>query len=426
MGEYRELKREIDRLIGHINGRFATPGWVPVNYINRSFGSRDLAAYYRAADVALVTPIKDGMNLVAKEFCAASVAGRGVLVLSEFAGAAAELSGGALIVNPHDTKGIADAVHRGLHMPAEEQRKRLEKLRRTIESGDVHAWAAGFVAAARSGTVRLRRPEAVLTEWPGFRSDRLLLSLDYDGTLVPIRPLPGMAAPTREIVSLLDGLAALPGVTLLVMSGRALAELDLWFPNPEIVLVGGHGASWRRGGTSDLLLAPTWLFDVLAECRERLAPVLKSVPGSLLEDKGTSIALHYRLVEGPARRRLVAALRSEIRDIVAERPGLEPLEGRAVIELRLAGVDKGAAFEHVRKDLALESVPALVIGDDHTDEDAFDVLSERDLALHVGVRPTRARYALKDVGAVGELLRQFARSRGGAPAAAADPAGRRA
>jgi hypothetical protein len=244
--EYRELKREIDGLIGQINGTYATPSWVPVNYLNRSFLERDLAAYYRAADVALVTPIKDGMNLVAKEFCAASVAGKGVLVLSEFAGAAAELSSGALIVNPHDTRGVADALHRAITMPAAEQEARLVKLRRTIREHDVHRWAANFLAAARGGTGRLREPEAILDEWTGWRAENLLVSLDYDGTLVPIRPLPGMAAPTPAIEALLAKIAALPGVTLALSSGRSLAELDTWFPNPAIVLVGGHG----RGGSS--------------------------------------------------------------------------------------------------------------------------------------------------------------------------------
>lgn len=411
--EYRELKREIDELIGRINGTFATPSWVPVNYLNRSFSESDLAAYYRAADVALVTPVKDGMNLVAKEFCAASVAGRGVLVLSEFAGAAAELAPGALIVNPHDAAGTAEAIHRALSMPPEEQEKRLFRLRRTIRDNDVHRWAELFLAAARDGTARLRSPEAILEEWDGWKADRLLLSLDYDGTLVPIRPLPGMAAPASETLDLVRDLAALPGVSLVLSSGRALAELDVWFPDPAIVLIAGHGAAWRRGGKDELLLAPSWLAETLDGCRQRLQALIDSSPGALLEDKGTSIAVHYRLVEGTARRGLVAAVRAETRRLLAERPGLRRIEGRSVVEIGLSGVDKGTAFRHARAALGLEEAPALVLGDDETDEDAFSTILPGDLAVHVGARPTRARFALKDVGAARDLLARIAAGRAG-------------
>src|SRR6185369_9815208 len=112
--EYTDLKLRIEMLVSKINGEYGVPGWVPVQYFHRSVSRKELITLYRAADVAVVTPLKDGMNLVAKEFCAARVDSKGVLVLSEFAGAAAELKCGALLVNPHDTDVVASVIRKAL------------------------------------------------------------------------------------------------------------------------------------------------------------------------------------------------------------------------------------------------------------------------------------------------------------------------
>ena len=115
--EYHRLRVEIEQLVGRINGRFARPGaWVPIWYEYRSLSRLELLAYYRAADIGLITPLKDGMNLVAKEYCTCSIEEDSVLILSEFAGAAAQLYRGALLVNPYDIEGVADAIHRAFHM----------------------------------------------------------------------------------------------------------------------------------------------------------------------------------------------------------------------------------------------------------------------------------------------------------------------
>lgn len=146
---YRELKTEIERLVGQINGSFVRPGgWVPVWYVYRSLSRRDLLAYYRAADIALVTPLKDGMNLVAKEYCACSIEEDCVLILSEFAGAAAQLSRGAVLVNPYDIEGVADAIRRACTMERRERRARMLRMRRSIREHDVFQWVASFLQAA--------------------------------------------------------------------------------------------------------------------------------------------------------------------------------------------------------------------------------------------------------------------------------------
>jgi trehalose 6-phosphate synthase/phosphatase len=145
--EYKELRREVELLVSQINGEFTEGGWVPIHYMHRNLTRKQLLSYYRAADIALITSLKDGMNLVAKEFCAAQVEEHGVVVISEFAGATAELKHGALVVNPHDLAGIAEAIHRACIMPIEERRSRMRLLRDVVRTYNIQVWAESFLAS---------------------------------------------------------------------------------------------------------------------------------------------------------------------------------------------------------------------------------------------------------------------------------------
>jgi trehalose 6-phosphate synthase len=145
---YKELRREVELLVSQINGEFTEAGWVPIHYMHRSLTRKQLLTYYRAADILLVTSLKDGMNLVAKEFCAAQVDERGVVIVSEFTGAAAELQHGAIVINPYDLAGIAEAIHRACVMPVEEKRSRMRLLRDIVRTYNVQSWADAFLSAA--------------------------------------------------------------------------------------------------------------------------------------------------------------------------------------------------------------------------------------------------------------------------------------
>ena len=146
--EYNFLKREIERLVGRINGRFTRPGWTPIHFIYRSLTRTELLAFYRTCEIALITPLKDGMNLVAKEFCACSVEEESVLILSEFAGAAAQLQRGAILVNPYDLDTVADAIYQSITMDGEEKRRRMRLMRRSIRENTVFRWVDSFLKAA--------------------------------------------------------------------------------------------------------------------------------------------------------------------------------------------------------------------------------------------------------------------------------------
>jgi trehalose 6-phosphate synthase/phosphatase len=151
--EYQHLKDEIDRLIGNVGGRFSQAGWSPIQYLFRRLTEKELLAYYRACDVALITPLKDGMNLVAKEYCACSLEDNGVLILSEFAGAAAQLRSGAIIVNPFDIEEVAEAIHEAVIMDPDDRRARMRPLRESIRREDIFHWVEGFLAAAATTRV---------------------------------------------------------------------------------------------------------------------------------------------------------------------------------------------------------------------------------------------------------------------------------
>lgn len=146
--KYHDLKREIERTVGEINGQFTQSGWVPIHYIFRSLTRTELLAYYRTASIALITPLKDGMNLVAKEYCASNVGEEGALILSEFAGAASQLQKGALLVNPYNIEGVADAIYRAVNMPANERRTRMRKMRKAVRDQDIFWWVDSFLNAA--------------------------------------------------------------------------------------------------------------------------------------------------------------------------------------------------------------------------------------------------------------------------------------
>ena len=177
--EYAELKSNIERLVGEINGEFTDSGWVPVHYLYRSLPVEELVAYYRTADIGLIMPLKDGMNLIAKEYCAAQVRHDGVLILSEFAGAAAELGRSALLVNPHDFDGVADAIVAACDMPVGERRARMRALRRTVRNADIFRWVEGFIQAATSRD---------LSHYPIFEET----ALDGEADVIA-QPIPAMS-----------------------------------------------------------------------------------------------------------------------------------------------------------------------------------------------------------------------------------------
>jgi trehalose 6-phosphate synthase/phosphatase len=413
--EYRQLKRHIDELVGRVNGRFATPNWSPIRYLYREVPPEQLAAMYRDADVALVTPLRDGMNVVAKEFVACQVADPGVLLLSRLAGAA-ETMREAILVNPYNLDGTAEAIHRALSMNETERRSRLAALRRRELRFDVYAWLESFLRAAVAGPVGLHPPtDADFDGWLGLflRGYRLALLLDYDGTLTPLREHPAMAVMADSMREALDDCAARRDTNIAIVSGRGMADVRRAVDRPELIYAANHGLEISGPNLPAFRHPDLARFEVktaaLASQLHRIAQ-----EGSWLEQKGATLTFHFRGVD--LNRQAILADRARALIVKA---GFEAHDAHAAVEGRPPiAWDKGRAVLHILEHLYgpswSESVRVIYVGDDHTDEDAFRTLSGLTATFRVGRAdtPTHALHRLPTVEAVEALLRWLSRRPG--------------
>ena len=405
--EYQRMKSRIDELVGGINGRFGTLSWTPVIYQYKSLLQEELVPIYSASDVMLITPLRDGMNLVAKEYVACRADGTGVLILSERAGAASEL-GEALIVNPNDTPAVARTLQTALEMPTDAQRKNMLAMRQRLQRYDVVRWASDFLGALKENRSRFERRmlTAALREQivRDFRaSERRLLLCDYDGTLVPAKPSPEAARPDQELLATLDWLSKISDLVL--VSGRPRTTLDAWFGHLDVALVAEHGAWMRERGqnwVSSVVLSDDWkpaIRDVMERYVDRL-------PGAFVEEKEFSLAWHYRDAEHD-----LAALRSsELAEHLVgltAKSDLKVMEGSKVIEVKPAAIGKGTSCQTF---LTRGYGFILAIGDDATDEDLFKVLPDSAYSVRVGLTSTYARFNVYNQVQARELLKALAGS----------------
>lgn len=412
-GAYQAFRTHVEEIVGRINGRFGSVGDVPVYYLHRSITREALVALFRAADVMMVTPVRDGMNLVAKEFVASRTDEDGVLILSEFAGAAAELTE-AIVVNPFDIDGVADAIGRALAMPADESRRRMRTMRTRVARHDVHRWVADFLGALDAATrSRAGTPEpAAVVDQLGDRLIEMLgvgplvLALDYDGTLVPLARSPELAAPDADLQGLLRRLAAVPGVAVHVVSGRPAATLQRWMGEWPVALWAEHGLVTRPAGARDWTTVVDAPRDWMDQAHAMMSEAAASAPGAVVERKTASIAWHYRRVDPPLGDERAAALMRSLEACFGDGP-VGVLSGHRVIEVRPRTVHKGLVATRLR-DARAPHPPIVAIGDDQTDEDLFRALRPGDLAIRVGGGESHASWRLDDWLAVRALLSRVA------------------
>ncbi|MFQ5698036.1 MAG: bifunctional alpha,alpha-trehalose-phosphate synthase (UDP-forming)/trehalose-phosphatase [Myxococcota bacterium] len=409
--EYQALKREIDELVGRVNGRFATRSWSPIRYLYRSVAPLRLAAMYRDAHVALVTPLRDGMNLVAKEFVACQTADPGVLILSRMAGAA-ETMHEALHVNPHNLDSVAAALHRALTMDVGERQERMAALQRRERKNDVHRWTGSFIEAAQRPRPSVRpTADAEFESWLGGFLERrpLALFLDYDGTLSPIVDHPSRAMLSRRMRQALDGCAKRDDTDVTIVSGRGIRDVQKRVRLEGLTIAGNHGLEIEGPGLEPFRHRDLFHY---RERAEELASNLEEIcpPGAWVEEKGASLTVHYRQAEPVEHARVAALARALIHDAGFQaRPAHCAVEARPPI-----GWDKGHAVLHIMRGRYgagwSERVRVIYAGDDVTDEDAFRALLGLGITFRVGgsEAPTLATRSLSDVSAVQTMLEWLA------------------
>lgn len=408
--QYQKLKREVDELVGRINGKFSTVSWTPIWYFYRSMPFENLIDLYTSCDIALLTPIRDGMNLVAKEYIATRTNHTGVLILSEMAGAAHEMNE-ALIINPNNFDQVAQALKTAFEMPEEEQIQRNKMLQKRLRRYGVEKWAQDFMKALKhtrenrdsfkSIKITEKISEEIMQQFEN--AEKRILFIDYDGTLVNFTDKPENAKPDAELKELIREINKDENTHVVLISGRDKNTLGSWWQDVPVELISEHGV-WFRKIDGDWELSE----NVKSEWMDAVRPVIENfvdrTPGTFIEEKNYSLAWHYRKADPQLGEIRANELSNTLKELISNR-GLSVLEGNKVLEIKSSGVNKGKASSKMLVGQHYDFIFA--IGDDWTDEYMFRELPEDSYTVKVGIKKTSARYYVEGTGKVRELLSSF-------------------
>lgn len=395
--KYQDLKTKIDEYAGYLNGKYSDINWAPVHYLYRSFDIKHLCALYYISDIALVTPLRDGMNLIAKEYIATKKNKPGVLILSEMTGAIIELNE-ALRVNPNNIEEIKDTLFFALNIPEPEQMERIEKMQNILGRQTNTKWTKDFFTELENiGWIRKSIGEKYIDQTnrktiaDAYRkAKKRLLLLDYDGTLTGFTRDPYKAIPDERLKNLINQLIASKKNQVVIISGRDRKFLEQCFPHSELMLISEHGSFIRKQGK--------WIKEFTTQnnmWKEEIAELIQNItdrtPGSFIEIKEASIVWHYRKTD-----LWLADLRiKQLLDTLiypCTRLNLQIMKGNKIIEVKYPGVDKGSAATGMVNSVAADFI--LAAGDDTTDEDMFRVLPEKAITIKIGGYSQNANYYL--------------------------------
>ncbi len=410
-GNSEELKHEVDKIVGRINGAFGTIQWMPVWYLNHEFEQEELVELYALSDIALIVPLRDGMNLIAKEYIASRPDGTGVLILSEMAGASKELHE-AIIVNPNNNEEIVSSMIEALEMPEDEQIRRNLVMQKRLRRYDVKRWAHDFIKSLEgvkqlqestlTKKITKKRTERIVKAYR--EAENRILFLDYDGSLAWFKKNPEDARPDTELYSILRNLSSDPRNTLVIISGRDKETLERWFHDEyQIHFVAEHGV-WNREPGSE------WFMNdqIDNEWKDSIKPLLEyyvdQTPNTFIEDKNFSLVWHYRKADPDLGVQRAWELKDELR-ILTSNLNLEIMDGDKVLEIKYAGINKGRAALNKMGDEKFDFI--LAFGDDWTDEYTFDALPEEAYTIKVGTKITKANFYIDSVDSVRGMLKMF-------------------
>jgi len=414
VGAYQQMRDDIERAVSRVNGTYSTVDWSPISYQYKNLPFDELVALYCRADVALVTPLRDGMNLVAKEYIASKQSRNGVLIISEMAGVADELPE-ATKVNPNDRAGIVRALENALKMTPTEQRRRLTTMQNRLSHYTVERWAEDFIEQLSYANEQrsahdlnfLTSPvmDEIVKKYKG--ATKRLLMLDYDGTLTgfvsDIRPI--SSRPTSKLMRILKKLSHTPGNEVMIVSGRPKRALESWFSKLPVSLVAEHGAWIKDHGK----WTPRSEFP--ADWKEPILPLLEAItertPGALIENKNFSLVWHYRNVNPELAYVRKANLKHDVEKKLRD-SDIEVFQGNKILEFKPRFITKGATVKQKLSEGAFDFI--LAIGDDYTDEDMFAALPVGAYTIKVGIGSSIARYHLSSVEQVHAFIAKLAAS----------------
>lgn len=392
--KYADRRNDIEQFVSYLNGRFGTYKWTPIVFQYRSLAFDELIALYKSCDCALITPLRDGMNLVSKEFIAANE-GNGMLILSEMAGAAKELSD-AIIINPLDKEDITSAITEAFNMDIAEKWSRMDNMRKQVKNQNVFKWANDFFESLLENNQITTFPLDTFIKFNIYqsfsKSKKRLILLDYDGTLTGFKENPENATPGTELKELLASLSNSSRVG--IISGRKSSTLDTWFGNLDIDLIAEHGAACRiEKKWIDLMPGKAGWWEAVHAIMNDYTMFCS---GSFIEEKKYSLAWHYRKVKDKAGERSAREM-SFILNNILKNSGANVLVGNKVIEVKPIDINKGNAFLHHYSHQQFDF--ALAIGDDTTDEDMFSAVKRtfpEGVTIKVGEGESVARYRVEN------------------------------
>lgn len=392
---YRQVKKQIDEFVGKVNGRFGSIDWTPILYQYKFISFHSLVALYAVSDVALITPVRDGMNLIAKEYIASKIDKTGVLILSEMAGASKELNE-AIIINPNNIQEIADALKDAMEMPEDKQVERNEVMQNRIRRYDVIRWADDFIQGLFSVKDRQEKFKSRLLDVSLRRqlienfkkASKRLIFLDYDGTLASFVKHYQSAEPSKDLLKVLHRLSENPANHLILISGRDKGTLENWFSTVNMTLVAEHGA-WMKEKNKHWYLAKPLNNDWKSKIRSILEVYADRLPGAVIEEKEFSLVWHYRAADSEHAFLRAKELTEYLVNFTANMD-IQVLQGGKVVEVRCAGVNKGTAGSLFLSKDNYDFI--LAMGDDSTDEDIFKILPKTAYSIRIGMVQSYARF----------------------------------
>ncbi len=408
--QYQKLKRDTDELVGRVNGEFSTVSWTPIWYFFRSMPFNNLIDLYSSSHVAMITPVRDGMNLVAKEYVATRTEQDGVLILSEMAGASKEMNE-AMLINPNNFEEIADTLKYALEMPLEEQKSRMKILQKRLKRYTVEKWAEEFMKSLQAtkhlgAVIEASRLDEEVQErmYSGFaQAENRLFLLDYDGTLAGFKDNPKEASPDQQLYELLDTLNSNPKNDVVIISGRDRETFTEWFGNKDYKLITDHGV-WLKTKDTDWEALERLKNDWMENIKPILETFVDRTPGTFIEEKKYSLAWHYRKADPELAQIRVIEIDTVLTSLTSNND-LTVLKGNKVIEIKSSSVNKGRASSRL---LSANNYDFMFcIGDDWTDEYMFQELPETAYTVKVGFKKTAAKYYVKNTDEVRVVLNKF-------------------